>query len=590
MSEHKKNKNNRSGNQLLKTGMVWTILLAALAAVFVLSIAIGSSGYPLSEVLRGLWDTEAGKIRIIVFNLRLPRAVLAIMVGACLSAAGAILQAVMRNPLADPGTIGVSAGAGAAAITILLLFPSLTYSVPLFAFGGAALACVLIYLLAWKDGVDPVRIILSGVAVNSVLGGYNSFLQLQNSDNLNGVLSFMNGSFSGGNWTQVRVMAVYAVIGLVLACFCIRNANALQLGDEMAKNLGIRVNASRIVLSGVSAFLAAATVSEVGMIGFVGLVAPHIARMLVGSDYKVLLPTSILTGSVMVLLADTVGRTIWPGTEIPVGVMMSVFGGPFFLYMLRKASGLQIGYGEHVIVNQMDVSIARDKITTIIGPNGSGKSTLLKALTRLIRYQKGNVLLDGCDIQTMKPKALAKKLGVLPQIHTAPSDFLVKELVGYGRMPHQKLMAGKSKEDEEVIRWAMEVTGTWKFRDKSIYEISGGETQRVWIATVLAQKPEIMFLDEPTTYLDISHQLETMNLVKKLNRETGIGVVMVLHDLAQAMEVSDHVIVIRDGEKYDEGAPQNVITSKMMKDVYQVECEILNVPGREKPLLAYAAI
>lgn len=131
--------------------------------------------------------------------------------------------------------------------------------------------------------------------------------------------------------------------------------------------------------------------------------------------------------------------------------------------MELEASGLQIGYGEHVIVNQMDVSIARDKITTIIGPNGSGKSTLLKALTRLIRYQKGNVLLDGCDIQTMKPKALAKKLGVLPQIHTAPSDFRVKELVGYGRMPHQKLMTGKSKEDEEVIRWAMEVTGTWKF-------------------------------------------------------------------------------------------------------------------------------
>lgn len=231
MGKSKSNKNNKSGNQLLRTGVVWAILLASLAAVFLLSIAIGSSGYPLPEVLRGLWDENAGKIRIIVFNLRLPRAVLAIMVGACLSAAGALLQAVMRNPLADPGTIGVSAGAGAAAITILLLFPSLTYSVPLFAFGGAALACVLIYLLAWKDGVDPVRIILSGVAVNSVLGGYNSFLQLQNSDNLSGVLSFMNGSFSGGNWTQVRVMALYAVVGLVLACLCIRNANALQLGE-----------------------------------------------------------------------------------------------------------------------------------------------------------------------------------------------------------------------------------------------------------------------------------------------------------------------------------------------------------------------
>ena len=165
--------------------------------------------------------------------------------------------------------------------------------------------------------------------------------------------------------------------------------------------------------------------------------------------------------------------------------------------MELEASGLQIGYGDHVIVNQMDVSIARNKITTIIGPNGSGKSTLLKALTRLIRYQKGSVILDGCDIQTMKPKSLAKKLGVLPQIHTAPSDFRVKELVGYGRMPHQKLMSGKSKEDEEVIRWAMEVTGTWKFRDKSIYEISGGETLGVWFGSVLSHNHEIMILDEP---------------------------------------------------------------------------------------------
>lgn len=332
----KKNNRNKSGNRLLKTGMVWAVLIAGLMVMFLISIAVGSVRYSISEVIDGLTNPDAGKVRVVVWNLRLPRAVLALMVGACLSAAGALLQAVMRNPLADPGTIGVSAGAGAAAITILLVFPHLTYSVPLFAFGGAALACVLIYLLAWKDGVDPVRIILSGVAVNSVLGGYNSFLQLQNSDNLSGVLSFMNGSLSGGNWTQVRVMMTYAAVGLILSFLCIRNANALQLGDEMAKNLGIRVNASRIVLSGVSAFLAAATVSEIGMVGFVGLVAPHIARMLVGSDYKVLMPTSILTGALMVLLADTVGRSIWPGTEIPVGVMMSVFGGPFFLYMLRK--------------------------------------------------------------------------------------------------------------------------------------------------------------------------------------------------------------------------------------------------------------
>ena len=133
-------------------------------------------------------------------------------------------------------------------------------------------------------------------------------------------------------------------------------------------------------------------------------------------------------------------------------------------------------------------------------------------------------------------------------------------------------------------------TETWQLRDKSIYEISGGETQRVWIATVLAQKPKMLFLDEPTTYLDISHQLETMQLVKKLNKETGIGVVMVLHDLTQALEVSDHIIVIKDGKKYSEGVPEEVITEKMMREVYNVDCDIIKISGRDKPLIAYKQI
>lgn len=255
--------------------------------------------------------------------------------------------------------------------------------------------------------------------------------------------------------------------------------------------------------------------------------------------------------------------------------------------MELKASALQIGYGEHVVVDDMDINLQRDKITTIIGPNGSGKSTVLKAVTRLIRYQQGSVVLNGKDILTIKPRELSKTIGVLPQIHTAPSDFRVKELVGYGRMPHQRMLAGKSAEDEQIIKWAMEVTGVWKLRDKSIYEISGGESQRVWIATVLAQKPEILFLDEPTTYLDISHQLETMQLVRKLNRETGIGIVMVLHDLSQALEVSDYVIAIKNGKKYAEGTPEEVITAQMMHDVYQVDCEIVRLPGRARPLIAY---
>ncbi len=328
----------KNGKQvsLLRVGTVLLALLILLAAACLVSMAVGSAGYSVPEILRALFSEEKSAIKTIVINLRLPRIILAILIGASLAAAGALLQSVMRNPLADPGTIGVSAGAGTAATTILLLFPNLTSSVPLFAFGGAALACVLIYMMAWKEGVDPTRIILSGVAINSVLGAYNSLLQLLNSDSLEGVLAFMNGSLSGRSWPQVRLLSIYASIGLVLAFLCIKSANALQLGDEMAKSLGVKVSGSRVLLSGVAAFLAASTVSVAGMIGFVGLVVPHISRLLVGSDYKAMLPTSVVLGALVLLVADTVGRTIVPGMEIPVGIVMAVCGGPFFLYLLRK--------------------------------------------------------------------------------------------------------------------------------------------------------------------------------------------------------------------------------------------------------------
>ena len=321
---------------LLRVSSVMLVLLILLGLCSVLSLAVGSAGYSIQEILKALFSQEDSPVKTIVLNLRLPRIILAILIGSSLSAAGALLQSVMRNPLADPGTIGVSAGAGTAATTILLIFPQLSASVPLFAFGGAALACVLIYTMAWKGGVDPTRIILSGVAINSVLGAYNSLLQLMNSDSLEGVLAFMNGSLSGRGWHQVQIAACYASVGLVMAFLCIKSANALQLGEEMAKSLGVKVSLNRVLLSAVAAFLAAATVSVAGMIGFVGLVVPHIARLLVGSDYKVMMPVSVVLGAVVLLAADTVGRTVVPGMEIQVGIVMAVCGGPFFLYLLRK--------------------------------------------------------------------------------------------------------------------------------------------------------------------------------------------------------------------------------------------------------------
>ncbi len=255
--------------------------------------------------------------------------------------------------------------------------------------------------------------------------------------------------------------------------------------------------------------------------------------------------------------------------------------------MKINGNGLQIGYGDSIIIDEIDIEISKNEITTIIGPNGSGKSTVLKAITRLLHYKKGIVNIDGRDLKSFGSKELSRRIGVLPQMHTAPADFLVKELVSYGRMPYQGFLSGCTAEDARIIKDSMEATGTYHLRDKSIHELSGGESQRVWIATVLTQQPEILFLDEPTTYLDISHQIETMRMIKRLNQTTGMGVVMVLHDLGHALEVSDRIIVIKDGKKYSEGTPTEVITKQMLQDVYHVDADIVHLEGRTKPLIAF---
>ncbi len=318
--------------------MLWgvqLILLLILVGLAILSLSVGSAGISGREIVEALLDPTPSTTRQIILQLRLPRLIVACLVGACLATAGALLQAVMQNPLADPGIIGVSSGAATTATVVMLLFPQMIQSVPLFAFGGAMLSCVLIYALAYEGGISPLRIVLAGVAVNTVLGGINALLQLLYSDSLSGVIAFLNGSLAARSWRHVQVLLTYGLPGLVLAFLGIRGANALQLGDEMASNLGFKTSRTRLFLSALGAFLAAVTVSAVGMVGFIGLVVPHVVRLLVGSDYRRLLPASILLGAVVALGADTLGRVLIPGMELPLGMIMSVLGGPFFLYLLK---------------------------------------------------------------------------------------------------------------------------------------------------------------------------------------------------------------------------------------------------------------
>lgn len=304
--------------------------------VILLSISLGSVKYSFREIIAILIERPDNVRMSIIFNLRMPRAIIASLVGANLAVSGALLQSVMRNPLADPGLTGISTGASFVAILVMLVFPQFYHLIPFAAFAGGAVACVLVFLLSWKNGIQPIRIILAGVAVNAILGGGTSLLSILHSDKIQGVLMWINGSMIGKSWADVKILLPYSIVGLLLSLTTIRSANLLQLGDEAAINLGVSVNKTRLYLSAVAVFLAGISVSVVGIIGFVGLIVPHICRMLVGSDYKYLLPLSIILGGTVLMLADTLARTVASPIELPVGIIMAVVGGPFFLYLLRK--------------------------------------------------------------------------------------------------------------------------------------------------------------------------------------------------------------------------------------------------------------
>lgn len=245
---------------------------------------------------------------------------------------------------------------------------------------------------------------------------------------------------------------------------------------------------------------------------------------------------------------------------------------------------LSIGYGERLIVKNLTVSIPDKKITTIIGSNGCGKSTLLKAITRIISHQSGSVLLDGKDISKENTKALAKKMAILPQSPESASGLTVGELVSYGRFPYQSGFGRLSKKDYEVIDWALEATGTLEFKYRPVDALSGGQRQRVWIAMALAQETNIIFLDEPTTYLDMAHQLEVLELLQKLNREQERTIIMVLHDLNQAARFADYIIALRNGEIVKAGHCEEIIAPDVLRQVFNIDAVIGRDPRTNKPM------
>ena len=236
-----------------------------------------------------------------------------------------------------------------------------------------------------------------------------------------------------------------------------------------------------------------------------------------------------------------------------------------------KAKNLEFSYEkDKKLIENLNVEIEKGKITTILGPNGSGKSTLLSIFTGLNKPTTGDVIIHGKSIKKLKYKNIAREIATVHQQNTVPGDITVKELVSYGRIPHKKYFQGNNESDEDIVEWALEKTGLTNLKDKTVMSMSGGERQRVFIAMALAQKSKILFLDEPTTYLDIYHQIEILELVEELNREEELTVVMVLHDINQALKYSHNIIIMKNGKIINEGNAKKVITMDMLNKVYNI--------------------
>ncbi len=320
-----------------KALMSFLIVSVSLVILFFAATNIGSLKVSFGQLLHGLFVKYDADVATI-YDLRFPRIVISILAGAGIAVSGVLFQAVLKNPLADPGIIGISGGAGFAAIIISTFAPSLYFFTPIAAFIGGTIAFLLVYSLSWKGGLSPLRIILTGVAVSTLFSGLASALNSMSGGDRTGVASIVNANISQKTWEDVSLLLPYIIAGLVLALIFSGECNLLSLEDKTARGLGMSVNRTRIVISMVAVLLAAISTAVVGAISFLGLIVPHIGRLLVGSNHKVLIPFCGIAGAFTFLLADTIGRTIAYPYEVSAAVVMSVIGGPFFIVLLRRSA------------------------------------------------------------------------------------------------------------------------------------------------------------------------------------------------------------------------------------------------------------
>ncbi len=543
-------------NRTLRIWGGFLLLLLLLFTFLIWNIFAGSVSLSASEIWRILLGGDVGFTQSqIIVKIRLPRLLSALILGGALSLSGYLLQTFFHNPIAGPFVLGISSGAKmtvCVAMLVLLSRGKTTSSAILIAaaFVGAMVSMGFVLLISQRVKRMSL-LVVCGVMIGYICSALTDFLvTFADDSSIVNLHNWSLGSFSGMSWDNVKTMAVVCGITLLLTFLLSKPIRAYQLGEVYAQNMGVPLRAFRTALILLSSVLSACVTAFAGPISFVGIAVPHLMKSL----FKSAEPLCMIP----------VRRTHRHLHDDPQkgGVSMAA-------YLETKA--LAVGYHGKPLIEDVALHVQRGKIVTLIGPNGSGKSTILKTIIGQLSKVSGTVFLDGKAMEERSRNEIARRMAILMTARMEPELMTCRDVVSSGRYPYTGRLGILQPEDQAIVERSLEQVGGMEFADRPFSAISDGQRQRILLARALCQEPEIIVLDEPTSFLDIRYKLELLTVLKRMVRENDLAVLLSLHELELAERISDTVVCVA-GDRIDRiGTPEEIFTREYIAKLYRME-------------------
>lgn len=613
--EWRRTRSGAGASLLTDVTLVGTVLGILLLLSALLAATQGASQLDFAETWAAILDPGSASGRVL-YALRLPRIVLAVVVGAALGASGASMQSLFRNPLADPGLIGISGGAtlGIAAVlwlSSLGLVVAGNTAMVLAGFFGSLGATAVVWQLAGRRAASTTGLILAGVAMNAAAGAMLGLFSYVSDDRmLRNLTMWTLGSLGGATWRACAIGLLLSTAALVALASQSRRLDILQLGEVEAELAGVDVGRLRRFVVVLVALLTGCAVSLAGLIGFVGLVVPHLIRLCGIRQSRQIMALSAIGGALLLVNADTVSRTLVAPAEIPVGILSALVGTPVLVWLLRRSRGdvgaVVRGWSSRaarrgadelrrdgamasrldadrvqfkanartLILDEVTSTFRSGRLSVVLGPSGAGKSSLVKVLSGELAPTGGSALLDGRPLRAAGRAELSRRRAVVAQHAPSEMQWSAREIVLFGRLASQNRDT-ETQQDADVVQRALLRARAQGLTERQWPGLSGGERSRVMLARALAQvdgSPATPWIlaDEPTAALDPAQSRRLIRQLKRLAVEDGYGVVVVMHDLALAFELADDLVIMNGGRVVAQGPPQQALSVAVARDVFDL--------------------